>query len=241
MKKWAARLSAEYAEGLISLRHNNDIQIADCDKELWINGPEMNPAVLRTLKKIPQINIYSRDGDSLTAYGKRVPEKQLKNYQWEKINTFFSFHFPDSMYPAKLRNSLNVSLIASDQSTEAVAIVLDGKHYIEELLSISQVRLNALKFAVSEDAQLLFTGTPLPSLPGIYYYRIGPVLVPIAHRLMPALDPESLKSLFELRENELILFALDGSYQRLAEESFVPASRAAIRLSLDQGEVNELH
>ena len=124
-----------------------------------------------------------------------------------------------------------LQLLPSTEYHPGVALkvkLADWQVYAE---TAPEIRLSALRFALSAAGDVLVMGEPLPPLPGIEYWLRDSILLPAAYDLEWPL----VAGLFNQRENSkgsyFLLFEKDGNWQKIEKRCFVPASRAGIRQS----------
>jgi hypothetical protein len=96
-------------------------------------------------------------------------------------------------------------------------------------LTAPQWRLDCWSFALAADGQALVRGTPLPPLPGTCWVQTGGICVPAGRAWSPAVEPEIVRQLLQLNTGELALLRGDGSWDRVANDDWVRASRSAVR------------
>jgi hypothetical protein len=75
-------------------------------------------------------------------------------------------------------------------------------------------------------------GTPLPPIPGQPYSIDGGIAVACGWSLSPAVGSAVIRKMLSLETGDVALFNVDGSFERIAAEHFVRASRTAVRASV---------
>jgi hypothetical protein len=103
-----------------------------------------------------------------------------------------------------------------------------------------QIRLNPWRFAVAADGRVAVHVQPqakrvanlssaLPPLPGRRWVEQDGVAIPAGWSWTPAVDAALLREVFGLAEGDVALWHADGTWERIAAEEFVRATRAAVR------------
>ena len=138
---------------------------------------------------------------------------------------------PGSALPAQLTQQYVLKLLHSVEYHPGAALkvkLADWQAYAE---TAPEIRLAALRFALSAAGDVLVMGEPLPPLPGVEYWLRDSILLPAAYDLEWPL----VAQLFNQRENSkggyFFLFEKEGNWQKIEKRCFVPATRAGIRRS----------
>ena len=96
-------------------------------------------------------------------------------------------------------------------------------------LATSNIRLEPLSFAVSEQAEVMVYGNPLPSLPGRLFWQTKQVLLPAGWNFEYPIIAEILSSNHFKGKPGLLLYTSKQLSVMPPIEQFVKASRSAIR------------
>ena len=94
------------------------------------------------------------------------------------------------------------------------------------------VRLERLKFAVSEKKEVLVIGEPLPSIPGMEFWQTADVLIPSGYDLEFDLLSGFIQQRFNSNNNSFVVFDKDCNYQVIDKNFFVTAKRSAVRTTI---------
>lgn len=93
------------------------------------------------------------------------------------------------------------------------------------------LRLDRLAFAINRSQkQLLFQGTPLPPLAGERFTLQDRIALPAGYDFDLPLTHKELATRLALADDGFALFNPDATYTWLADDLFVPATRASLRL-----------
>jgi hypothetical protein len=79
---------------------------------------------------------------------------------------------------------------------------------------------------------VLVLGTPLPPLASQEYWQQGSLLLPAGFDFEAALLGPLLAQRLNTEADALLLFASDGSWERVPLAHLVPATRSAVRLTV---------
>jgi hypothetical protein len=94
-----------------------------------------------------------------------------------------------------------------------------------------QVRLDRLAFAVKSASEVVVRGSPVPPIPGRRFVQTGGVAVEAGWACSPPLDADVVGELLGLAPHDLALLHPDGNFDHVPAESFVRATRSAVRMS----------
>ena len=92
-----------------------------------------------------------------------------------------------------------------------------------------QWRIERWSFAAATDGRVLVRGSPLPPLPGIHWVEMDGICVPAGHAWSPEVEPAVVRQLLKLEYGDLALLREDGTWDRVAADDWVRASRSALR------------
>ena len=114
--------------------------------------------------------------------------------------------------------------------SEASGLLLDVRTWARYAENASAVRLSSLQFAADEQ-RVLVIGRPLPPLPGTRLAIIEDVAVPLGWTWTPSLSPKDVRTILGA-DDDFVLWLPDQPVEFIAENSFVAASRSAVRLTV---------
>ncbi|MCW0217622.1 MAG: hypothetical protein OJI67_04795 [Prosthecobacter sp.] len=162
----------------------------------------------------------------------RVPMRRMPEGSWMPISELLRIRPPVTILPAQHVAPVAWSLIVSTEFHEASLMVLAWPTFASWCLTTSSVRLNLLRFALSEDGRVCVTGKPLPPLPGDPWCLDKNVATPAGWSLPAGITATLVASAMQLAADEITLLHPDGTSERLPNAAFVKVSRGAIRASL---------
>jgi hypothetical protein len=218
-------LKSDYKDRLGSVRHIPGWAAATNAEGIWLKGPQNNSSLQTALSSLPAETTYITDADGrLFPAGKRTPVRLLPVLNWQPLREFIPLEMPVSAMPGKIEQQINVQLARSTSEKELCALQVSLADWQNYAATAPEVRLNQLRFAVSENNEVLVIGTPLPLLQGTYYWRHKNCLLPAGFDFDPpyvaALLPETMG---------FTVFDTHGAYQTIPDTAFLNAGRALIR------------
>ena len=83
------------------------------------------------------------------------------------------------------------------------------------------------------DGGVIVRGTPLPPIPGTQWTLDDGIATPAGLTWSPPVDAATLQQVLGLAAGEIALLRPDGTFDRLAADHWVRASRSAIRGTLE--------
>ena len=198
---------------------------------IWLRGISPHQPE-KALRQLPVLHTYLLDAEErLFLSGKRTPHSALPYLSWEPLLSFIKAELPMSALPARLQEQYMPVLVPSGIPAEVQALLTSLQTWKEYAETAPLIRLQRLRFAATEDGRALITGTPVPSIPGKVYTIRYNILLPAGYDF----DLPALASLTAARLNPentaLLLFHVNGQWERIPAQNFVRATRSAIRLT----------
>ncbi|MFL5730611.1 MAG: hypothetical protein ACJ75J_14080 [Cytophagaceae bacterium] len=237
MKEMVLVLSVRDLDSLGSVRCVPRLSAALDGEQIWLRG--IRPAEYADLKfrRIPAVNTYSLDDDDyLFAPGETTPVAKLQELTWTSMSDFIPVTLPVSAMPGVQEEKYQVRLIPSEHVERASCLKTDLNTWKTYAATAPEVRLQDLRFAVSEKKQVLIMGWPLPSVPGIEYYGKNDILIPCGYNFEMNMIWDLLPSLLNPAKDMILLIDSHSEWQKIPLDCFVNATRSAVRLT---GEVSD--
>lgn len=227
---WAICLALEDARATAPLRARSDV-FAHVDRELWLAGQNDLDDLASMLTRIPARGRYRvlEDGQ-LVALGSRVPRGFLPHGSWILLQQWMAFCPPVAALAGQMPTPVPLQLQAtSTTSNGARALLLEAIVWRDYAATAPSVRLAPLAFALSVDGRVLLRGTPPVPLPGAWLVDDHGILLPVGYSLVPRVGGKIVREVLGLNPEDVALFHEDGSYEKIAGEFLVHATRAAVR------------
>ncbi|MEM1318631.1 MAG: hypothetical protein AAGG75_00175 [Bacteroidota bacterium] len=221
------RLAASQLDSLGTLRHYTELRLAHDGDWLWLRGLPSTSLPL-AMQQLPAQARYRLDAEGLLfPLGQKTPTGRLPQLNWQPLPEALPVELPPSALPAEIRTHCPVRLQPTDTPHPGFALCCQLQHWKSFGETAAQARLEQLRFAVSENNQVLIIGQPLPPLPGKEYWRRGQLLLPAGFDLeWPIIAP-----LLHDDAQSYLLLDKAGNAQEVELDCFVAARRSAIRLS----------
>jgi hypothetical protein len=232
MKELIMVLSQTDKTALGSVRCLSGLQAAEEEGFIWVRGIPAQEQIDVLIRQLPALHTYVLDEENyLFPPGGLTPVGKLKPLKWELLSSYITVELPVSALPGKVNQQHPIRLVPLGQSQAGNALLTDlatWKAYGEEA---PLVRLQQTRFAVSQNNKVLIVGSPLPALPGKEYVLHDTLLLPCGY----AFDPPEIGNLVIARldpsKEALLLFDIDGSWEKIPKTVFVNSTRSAIRLT----------
>lgn len=228
--QWAFHLPADRCMAAAAIRLWRGIRVLQTDDAFWLSGDQLSDALELELRKLPGGTRYElQDDGSLTPAGKRVPTGMLPKGNWQAIAEFFVLHPQPSALAAEAGSPADLLLVRSSDELPASILMTSFSTWADWAQRAPLLRLSPLTFAASFEGHTIVRGSPLPAIAGRRFTEISGVAIPCGFEFSPAVDSASLRKLVMCDADDLILFQEDGSWEVIAENEFVPATRANVR------------
>ncbi len=203
--------------------------------DVWVRGIALEDQELtRAIAAIPCLARYDLDPNGrLFPIGARTPVARLPQGDWQPISTFIRPFLPGSSLPGDLPAPSEVRLLPCDEPQETSALLASLDDWSRFAATAPAVRLAPLQFAVDDRKQVLILGAPLPPIPGQEFVQHQQLLLPAGYALPSSYHLGILPETLHLAPGDYALFQADASWERVPGEAFVPASRSAVRATME--------
>jgi hypothetical protein len=232
MPEFILKLEEKNKKSLGAVRCMAGLQAAQDGAFMWIKGINALTDIDTVLKQLPVKNTFLLDeDDNLFFPGALTPADRLKALNWQPLIEFIGIELPVTALPGKAVGAVNLKLIKSSKERKGNALLtaLDTwKQYAE---TAPESRLLTIKFAVSEQANALIIGDPLPPVPGREYWETNNILIPAGYDFEFSIMVSFIQKKLNADKSSVILFDIDGSWQKIDKSFFVAGKRSAVRLT----------
>jgi len=238
---WAARVPAIALRELQALRTHNELLVCEVQGEYWIRPSLTGELVNRIDSNILPSELaaerFQVTSDGLIIpWGHRVPTGCLPAGPWAPIAQQFPVCLPDAGFPSHQIPAARLNFVRSENVIESTILEIPFILLREFTRQTSILRLKRWEFAVSHSGSALVRGTPLPTLPGQFYWEASGIIVPAGWTWTPSLAPDVLRRLLKLAPEESALFRMGSSslkisaeWERIPTDAFVQVSRSNIQ------------
>jgi hypothetical protein len=229
---WAVSLPLDRALDAAPLRLHPEIEACTADGSLWLRGVNWDEAFDLLLRKMLGAERFHRLTENRIApWGCALPTGVLPDGQWMPFKDWLQPAVPPTILAGRLGPRGSFRLVREAQERSANLLCTTFDEWQKYALSAPLVRLSCLSFAVSNDAQVLIRGEPLPPLPGTRFVECSGIAVPAGWTWLPAIDAEVLRESLGLDGEDIALMAPAGECETIRRDDFVSAARSAVRLT----------
>jgi len=234
MPEYIFKMEKRNGESLGSVRCMDGLQVAEEDDHIWLKAQGLSELSVE-LMQLPVKSTYIKDEyDNLFIPGKLTPEEVLREMSWQPLTGYIKVESPVAALPGIINQKIEIRLVSSIKERKGKALLTSlslWKHYAE---TAPGTRLSALKFAVSENNEVLIIGTPLPPLPGTEFWDAGNILIPSGYDLEVDLMKDFIQRKLNEHNSSFVVFDSESRYQLIDKNFFVAAKRSAVRSTMTE-------
>jgi hypothetical protein len=199
---------------------------------IWVRGIFAAGDADKKIRQLPAIRSFTLDEqESLFPVGSLTPVGKLREMDWEPLEDFIGLEIPTSAMPGQVTEKYWPGLIASSRVAEGNALLTSLDVWRSYAETAPQARLEKIRFAASANKQVILLGTPLPPVPGKEYWMNNNILLPSGLDFEIPVVSALIAKKFNPANDHILLFDDDGSWDKIAADSFVPVTRSAVRLT----------
>ncbi|MBX0290705.1 hypothetical protein K3G63_09665 [Hymenobacter sp. HSC-4F20] len=213
-------------------------EAAGAESRLWVRGLPPTGQLALAVRQLPTISTFGLDAEGrLFPVASLTPTTQLPSeLEWQPIQEFLRLELPTAALPGQLPAPHPLRLVPASRAMEGAALLTTLAAWQTYASSAPEIRLQRLRFAVAGPERVLVLGTPLPSVPGQEHWLHHNVLLPAGLEFESPLLALLVAQKYNPHGNALLLFAADGSLERIPHAYLVPATRSAARLTTGSSE-----
>lgn len=232
MKEWIFQLSKDDYKSLATVRCVPGLQVAMEENKIWLRGINATSVPDPTLLKLPlRKTLLLDEHEHLFPTGSVTPIDKLPATNWQPVAEFITVEPPVSSLPGKTKEKISIQLKASYEERQGIALLTSLSAWKAFAENAAEVRLRALRFAVSENEEVFIIGTPLPPLPGHEYWRNENLLLPSGYDFEIPVMAKLISLKLMAEKDDVIIFDPAGNWQRIQTSYFIPTTRSSIRLT----------
>jgi hypothetical protein len=230
LKEYVLKFSIKEKNNLGAIRNLNGILAAQEEEVIWVRGFLYTETLPLKVRQLPVLNSYLMNSDNLLFVpGKITPIGRLGEMQWIPLAEYIDAEFPVAALPGQSSRKLLLKLVPSTAQEKSFALLTDLKSWKTYVEEAPEIRFRDLRFAVSENGDVLVLGTPLSPIPGKEYWCREHVLLPCGFDFNYSFIVESIVRKLNLSDEHYLLFYPDGSWNKIPVEAFREVSRSAVR------------
>ena len=225
-------LIAEKDRGALgAVRCISDLYVAVNESGIWLKCKGEFAIKNMLLQQLPVQKTFFIDGyNRLFIPNTLTPVAMLEINEWVSIKAFVALEIPIAIMPARLQSTININIVSSMNERNADALLTSLNVWKAYAKQAPLIRLQQLKFAVSENADVFIIGSPLPPIPGKAYWIKNKVALPCGFDLEWTFLTDAIEKKFTTG-GELILIAENAEWQKIPDSYFVKATRSAVRFT----------
>lgn len=227
---WAVALPNRAIAAAGQLRTTPGIAVFQDGAHLWLRGTELSKDLDRQLRCLPGARRHAvlPDGQ-LREVGHRLPRGRLPDGPWVALAEWLSVALPHGALGGVCDDRVRLALVRSPRPEAANLLLLDVSCFAAYAATAPQVRLDRWTLAASSAGRVAVRGVPLPPLPGEQFVEREGLAVPAGWTWTPPVEAAVLRTVLMLAAGDVALLHADGTWQRIAAQDFVRATRSAAR------------
>jgi hypothetical protein len=223
-------LAAHDLPALGAVRPVPGLLVAADGGQLWLRGLPATGELPLAVRALPAIAAYALDEQNrLFPAGHLTPTGRLPALAWQPIQEFLPLEIPTAALPAQASPTYRVRLVPSARGAASAALLTTLDAWVAYAETAPEIRLRGLRFAVSAAARVLLLGTPLPPIAGQEHWLTAGLLLPAGFDFEAPFIAPLLASQLRAAGEDVVLFAADGSWERVPQAHLVSATRGAVR------------
>lgn len=228
--RWAVTLPSEKTEAAAALRLAPGIEVHLEAGRLWLRGGWRDAALEAGLRALPDAERFDVLPDELIRpWNSLLPTGRLPEGPWASIGSWFQVELPVARLAGRGPRRVVVTPVPSSRFEQPNLLVVRDTEWARFATSAPRLRLDRLQFAASRDGRVIILGEPLPSLSGLRYRETARIAIPCGWAWPAGIDAATVRLALGFEASELALFSPTGSWERLAGDDFVRATRSAAR------------
>jgi hypothetical protein len=229
---WAVCIPIDRADSIGPLRRAPGVEACELGQSVWLRGSRRDEALEKAILALPGRRFQVLSDGQLTPAGALVPHGRLPDGPWMPVSQWLSIDVEPAAFAARVEEKVALRLVRGGPPQESNVLLTSADAWSRYAVAAPQVRLDRWAFAMDDRGNVLVRGTPLPPLGGVRFVERNGVAAPAGWTWRPAIDASVLQKVLRLADGDLALFHTDGSWDRLAADGFVRATRSAVRLSM---------
>ena len=232
MAEFVLKLLETDKASLGAVRCMEALRVAEEEGSIWLRGINASIEMDASLKKLPVQNTFITDQENnLFNVGSVTPVGKLKDLNWQPLTDFIKVEMHNAAFPGKTNSKIPIRLVKTTKAREGTAMLTTLETWKKYAETVSELRLRAIKFAVSNKNEVLVTGHPLPSIPGKEFWEINDLLIPAGYEFEMSIIPVFINERLNKNRKAIILFDTNGRWQKIDKLFFVAGKRSAVRLT----------
>lgn len=234
--QWALCLDPRHLAAAAALRTYRGVEACQIADALWLRGPRDAGPLERAMWLLPGERFHLTEKSQLIPWNHLLPVTPAPAGPWLPLSTETLPTLAPAALPASNTGQVPLRLVRVAQEQPASLLLLALPTWSNYVDTAPTIRLSRLRFAQSNQAQILVAGAPLPALPGTPCTLSSGIALPCGWAFSPAVRAETLAELLALAKDDIALFSPDAAYDLIPATAWQPVSRSAVRISADSAE-----
>lgn len=222
---WAMRFDRADAVSLGAVRLL-EIEVFSEGDSVWLRGASGSP-VEGALRRLPACQRFAVRGDDLFPLDAEAPRGYMPSGPWVAIDHWLNVSAPAAALPGELAKRVSVGLRRDGIETRADMLLCDRETWARYCAAAPQCRLDRSSFVIDGNGRVLVRGHPVPAIPGQRFYLEGSIALPLGYCF--DIDASVVERSLKLESGDIALFDSDGSWSLIPQNTFVRATRSAVR------------
>lgn len=232
MKELLLLLREKDLESLGAVRCIPQLRAARHEGMIWLRGVFGQAGPPLPVRRLPAVRSFAVDAqEQLFPPGALTPTGTLPGLDWQDLPFFLPVELPVSALPGTIDAGVLPRLVPGDGGQKSIALKTGWTGWAAYVETAPQVRLEALRFAASEQREALILGDMLPPLPGTEYWMRDGTCLPAGFDF----EFPALAGLFSRKHNPggeaILLFDESGRWEKIDLNHILPAKRSAVRMT----------
>lgn len=228
---WTIRLDQRAAEVVGRLRRNAALEVCEQAGSVWLRGNDSDGGVEDIFRVLPGERFEILPDGQLLPAGRRVPHGFAPAGRWIPLAQWMSLQLAPAAFAGEVSQRLALRIERGGAEQQANLLWTSYSHWANYAAAAPQVRLDPLAFAMNDDFDVLIRGAPLPPIRGRRLVETEGVCVEAGWTWRPQVAARVIRDRLDLAPGDLAILHADGSWDRIAGDAFVRATRSAVRLS----------
>lgn len=223
------KMHREASEHLGTVRTQAGLEVCAKGDTVWIRCEDPSEALHRTFMQLPAVHSIATDDGQLIQRGTRVPRGYIADGPWLPIAQWMKVTLPVASLGGVSPLPLPIDMVHGETFETPRFLQTDIQAWTKYAVSAPRVRLDQFAFAATANGTVFVRGEPLPPLTGKRFIWQGRIAVEAGWSWRPDIAVEVLEAALAIESDHLAVMYGDGRWLSLTEESFVQATRSAVR------------
>lgn len=226
-------LPLRYKDSLSAVRHWENVKIGFAEEAVW--AKDFTPAQVDSVevKSLPYKTVFYQSGAQLFLKDSLLPHQAVPSLLWTPIERGLPVRLPPFNHNYfGTKDKATVRLRQTDEVKEGYALWTSTTVLHAYTETAPAVRLQALRWVITDESKALILGTPLLPLQGQVFWRKDDFLFPAGYDLEFPLLTETVQDLLNPQGDGWIVWTEKGDYFKIEKEATTPLSIASFRKTL---------